>query len=110
MRFGDLAPGATVTLFASFTVSADASGSIFLAATGSSSSADPNAANNRGTAETVIAGEADVSVSMIGPAKAAPDTDITYVATVTNLGPSAAHTVSVYFEDYPGTFVSSPAP
>lgn len=108
--FGDLAPGATVTLFAAFTVDAAAAGSISVAATGSSASADPNAANDTGTKETLIAGEADISVSMIGPATAAPDTDITYVATVTNIGPGAAETVSVFFEDYPGTFVSIAGP
>lgn len=107
---GHFAPGATVTLFAAFTVDAAAAGSITLAATGRSNSLDPNAANDRGTAETTIAGEADVSVSMTGPAKAAPDTDITYVATVTNLGPTAAETVSAFFEDYPGTFVSIAGP
>lgn len=108
--FGHLEPGAAATLFAAFTVDPAAAGSITVAATGSSNSTDPDAANNRDTLETTIAGEADVSVSLSGPAKAAPDTDITYVATVTNLGPSAAETVSAYFEDYPGTFVSIAGP
>ena len=30
---------------------------------------------------------------MTGPANALPDTDLTYVATITNLGPGAADTV-----------------
>lgn len=106
----EMAPGATTTVFLSVRVATTATGSISVTGSGSSASTDPNPGNDADTHVSAVAGVADVAVAMSGPAKAAPDTDITYTATVTNRGPSKADQVSAFFEDYPGTFVSIQAP
>jgi len=62
--------------------------------------------NDTARALTTIADAADVGVEMTGPESAEPDTDVTYTFTVTNHGPGTARGISVFFEDYPGTFVS----
>ena len=105
-----LAAGGAAEFYFSVRVNAAATGSITFSATATSSSADPVPGNNTALAVATIADGADVGVTLTGPAAAAPDSEIAYVATVTNNGPGTARDVSAYFEDYPGTFVSIDAP
>lgn len=105
-----LAPGGAAEFYLSVRVNAAASGSIAFSATGTSQSLDPVTGNNTATATATIVEGADVGVTLAGPATAAPDSEVVYVATVTNGGPATARDVSAYFEDYPGTFVSIEAP
>ena len=59
-------------------------------ATASSTTPDPNTANNRATGKVVFSGSADLKVTKTGPASAVAGTPIQYVVTVTNNGPSPA--------------------
>lgn len=59
-------------------------------ATASSTTPDPNTANNRATGKVVFSGSADLKVTKTGPATAVAGTPIQYVVTVTNNGPSPA--------------------
>jgi len=105
-----LAAGGAAEFYFSVRVNAGATGSITFKATATSVNPDPVPGNNTATAVATIADGADVGVTLTGPAAAAPDSEIAYVATVTNNGPGTARDVSAYFEDYPGTFVSIDAP
>jgi uncharacterized repeat protein (TIGR01451 family) len=105
-----LAPGAAAEFYFSVRVNAGATGSITFSATATAVNPDPVPGNNTVTAVATIADGADVGVTLAGPAAAAPDSEIAYVATVTNNGPGTARDVSAFFEDYPGTFVSIDAP
>jgi large repetitive protein len=69
---------------------------------------DPNGENNTGSASvTVPIPQADIGVQKVGPASAAPDTDVAYSITVNNSGPDAADSFSLT-DTLPGTmtFVS----
>ena len=74
---------------------------------------DPNEENNASTASTLVGPVtvADVGVSQSAPEGAVPDSDLTYVITVTNGGPAAAADATVT-DTLPGatTFVSLAAP
>jgi uncharacterized repeat protein (TIGR01451 family) len=69
-------------------------GTVTLSAT-TSSSADPNAGNNSGSASSTIGNVADVSVVKTGPPTADAGANITYNITVANSGPSDANGVSL---------------
>lgn len=106
----ELAAGGAAEFYFSVRVNAGATGSITFSATATAVNPDPVPGNNTVTAVATIVDGADVGVTLAGPAAAAPDSEIAYVATATNNGPSTARDVSAYFEDYPGTFVSIDAP
>lgn len=71
-----------------------APGNVVLTAT-TSSSADPNGANNSGTATTAIGNIADLSIVKTGPPTATVGSNITYTLAITNFGPSDANNVVV---------------
>ncbi|MEK6371860.1 MAG: hypothetical protein AABO58_04115 [Acidobacteriota bacterium] len=71
-----------------------APGNVVLTAT-TSSAADPNGANNSGTATTAIGNIADLSIVKTGPPTATVGSNITYNLAITNLGPSNANNVVV---------------
>ncbi len=82
------------------TVSAPANGSLTNSASATSSTLDPNAANNNGTAAssqviTTVAPQADVATTCSGPASVAIGASFNYSVTVTNLGPSTASNLVV---------------
>ena len=81
-------------------------------ATAASSTADPNAANNSGTATTTVAASADLSVIKTdSPDPVTAGSDLTYTITTTNAGPSIAATVTLDDPLPTGTtFVSLAAP
>ncbi len=61
----------------------------------STTTADPNGGNNSSTTTALVAAIADLDVTKSGPATADVDSDVTYVVTVTNNGPSDAASVTL---------------
>jgi uncharacterized repeat protein (TIGR01451 family) len=75
-------------------------GSVTNTATATSDVADPNTGNNNGTAATSrfvtsIAPQADVIVTVTGPASVNAGANLSYLVQVTNLGPSVASNLVV---------------
>jgi len=102
----------TVTNY-TVTATAPTNGSLTNSASATSSTVDPNPANNNGTAAnsqviTTVAPQADVATTCSGPASVAPGATFNYSVTATNLGPSTASNV-VVTDTLPGTatFVSA---
>jgi large repetitive protein len=56
---------------------------------------DNNSNNDSSTVVTTLFPKSDLQVSKSGPSTASPDTDVTYVVTVTNFGPEDAEDVSL---------------
>ncbi|HEX6642712.1 MAG TPA: hypothetical protein VF215_16455, partial [Thermoanaerobaculia bacterium] len=56
---------------------------------------DPNGANNSATTTALVTAVAEVNVVKTGPDSVTPGTDATYVVTVTNDGPAAANSVTL---------------
>jgi len=109
-NFGTIASGATATLV--FVVTANEEGVVSNTATTSSSTGDPNSANNSDTETTFVGQIVDVSVTKTD----APDPvnaggNITYTIVVANEGPVAAEDVELSDSIPSGTtFVSFTAP
>lgn len=100
---GDLAVGASVTVEATFLVSAGATGSIVNTAIVGSSTPDPDPSDNQSAVTTpieVVADSADLRIQKTGPATAIAGGTIVYTLTVSNLGPDAV----------PDAVVSDPTP
>lgn len=98
-------PAAPITITAN---APSAGGSITNSASVSSSTSDPNAADNSASATTTIAAVADIVMVKSGPVSATAGQNTTYTLTVSNNGPSNATGVTV--TDTPGaglTFVSA---
>jgi uncharacterized repeat protein (TIGR01451 family) len=113
---GTLASGATVTITATYTVSAGATaGPIINSSTVSASTIDPSTANNTSTFTTVI-GDITVGVADLALTKTAsvgsvqPGGAITYVLAATNLGPDEAGDVTIRDATPPGTVFVSASP
>jgi len=64
-------------------------------ATVTSATADPDTGNNQATGRVEFIGSADLSLDKTGPANVVAGTQLQYVITVTNGGPSVAHDVVV---------------
>jgi uncharacterized repeat protein (TIGR01451 family) len=64
-------------------------------ATVTSATADPNTANNKATGRVDFVGSADLSIDKTGPANVVAGTQMQYVITVNNAGPSVARDVLV---------------
>ncbi len=84
----------------SVTVTAPATGVLLDIAAGTSTTADPNAANNNGSlpaarVTTTVVAQADVAIAKAGPATALASSAQVYVVTASNSGPSAASNVVV---------------
>ncbi len=82
------------------TITAPGSGSLTNSANCTSTTFDPDASNNDGSASnarviTTVTPSADVVTTKIGPTSATGNSNITYTITVTNHGPSAASNVVV---------------
>ncbi|WP_328331596.1 hypothetical protein OHA70_11840 [Kribbella sp. NBC_00382] len=94
---GRLRPGAELIVTVLTKVDpAIAPGKLANAATVSSQTPDPNDANNRDTAETVVTAEADLSISKsVKPDPLIAGGDGLYTLTVHNAGPSSAQAVTV---------------
>ena len=110
---GTMAAGATATVTAVYSIPPGYNGvSPFVnTATVSSTTTDPNNANNSSSVSTTVSASADLQVTKTGPASVNPGNQVTYTITVLNNGPS--HATSVYLDDPlpPGTgFVSATAP
>jgi uncharacterized repeat protein (TIGR01451 family) len=80
-------------------------------ATATSTTGDPNAANNSATATTTVATAADLSVTQVDtPDPVIAGTNLTYTITVANAGPSQAATIALSDTLPAGTtFVSLPS-
>ncbi|HZY90699.1 MAG TPA: CARDB domain-containing protein, partial [Gemmataceae bacterium] len=61
----------------------------------STTSVDPNQANNTSSAQTVVGPDADLAVTNSAPAVVATNGTLTYTITVSNNGPNAAQNVSL---------------
>lgn len=77
------------------TVSAEDVAQINDVATVTSATEDPNTANNQATGRVEFVGSADLSLDKTGPAAVTAGTQMQYVITVTNDGPSVARDVVV---------------
>jgi uncharacterized repeat protein (TIGR01451 family) len=94
---GTMTAGQTKTITTTFTTAPSFAGSsVSNSATVSSTTSDPNAANNTATAVTSFsAATADLSIAKSGPTSATTGSIITYTLTVTNAGPATAANVVV---------------
>ena len=89
--FGDLAPGASVTVNIVGSWSATASGTVRNTATTTSATPDPNTANNTSSVDVALTPSADVSVVKTTSTPSIPlRGEASFVITVRNDGPSAA--------------------
>ncbi|MFN0182137.1 MAG: hypothetical protein ACKVZ0_25310 [Gemmatimonadales bacterium] len=88
-----LANGGTTSV--TVTYRAGAAGSFLDVAAVTTTSTDPNLADNRATLTTVIGTSADVVTTKTGPATATAGQNISYAITVGNSGPSDAQSVIV---------------
>jgi len=77
------------------TVTADDIAQVNDVATVSSTTPDPNTANNQATGRVEFYGSADLSLDKAGPATVTAGTQMQYTITITNGGPSVAHDVVV---------------
>jgi uncharacterized repeat protein (TIGR01451 family) len=73
------------------------SGNVTHSVTATSSTGDPNPANSTATATTLVIGsnQADVAVTLVGPASAGRGALVRYEITITNNGPAKASNVEV---------------
>jgi len=105
---GSLNNAQTAVISSTYTVPANASGTITNTATVSSSTADPNNTNNSSTVVTPVNQTADLQIVKSGPASIVAGAPITYTLTITNNGPSDATSVTVTDPAPSGlTFVSN---
>jgi uncharacterized repeat protein (TIGR01451 family) len=94
---GTLPAGASQTFTLVLHVNANAADGSTLTNTAqvSSTTPDPNAANNTATVDSSVSAVADVAVTKTGPATAQAGTSFTYTITATNSGPGDAQSVVV---------------
>ncbi|HXK10479.1 MAG TPA: FG-GAP-like repeat-containing protein [Vicinamibacteria bacterium] len=107
---GTLTPGQSRTITSTFLVPLDYSGATPVQDTASVSttSSDPNAANNSATASTSVTSLADLAVTESGPAFGTRGANAVYTIVITNAGPSPASSVEVTNPTPAGlTFVSN---
>ena len=94
----NLPNGASVTYTVNGTIAANATGTLSNTATATVGGGitDPNAANNSATDTTTLTPQADLSITLTdSPDPVTAGTNLTYVATATNNGPSDATDVAI---------------
>jgi uncharacterized repeat protein (TIGR01451 family) len=89
------AASATATFTLVVSTTASATGSVSNTANVSTSTTDTNGGNNSSTAVTTLTASADIAVTKSGPATAAAGSDISYLISISNAGPSDAQSVSL---------------
>ena len=94
-NLGTLANGQTATITSTYSTSPSFAGNVTNTATVSTTTADPNNANDSSSKTTNVGAQADLSVSKSGPANANVGSNITYTITFSNGGPSPATNVVV---------------
>ena len=102
-----LVPLAPATFQIVAAIAPETTGTITNTATVNATTADPAAGNNVATAPTTLGLSADLAVTKSGPAAATAGTNVTYVVTLTNNGPSAATNVTLTDTLPPGTTLVS---
>ena len=93
INVGILAAGGVTNI--SIVSVAPGSGSLTNTASAGSGTYDPNLLNNTSAAVTAVTPLADVAIFMNGPANVFAASNLTYVISVTNFGPSSATSVTV---------------
>jgi uncharacterized repeat protein (TIGR01451 family) len=108
--FPELVAGDVRTVTATFAVPSnfDTTTKISNVATIASTVSDSTPSNNSATATTTVSSSVDLSLQMTGPASVARGDNVAYSITLSNAGPSTAHTVSIADVTPAGlTFVSN---
>lgn len=103
-----LAPSATVLISVTYSIPPAMTGTITQSATVSAATTDPTPGNNNASGTTTIAQQADLGVTISGPASTVAGSTISYTITVTNNGPSNVTNINVADPAPAGTaFVSN---
>ncbi|MGW4161697.1 hypothetical protein [Streptomyces sp. NPDC004788] len=108
-RLNDLDPGQSVVVYTQVLVSPSAPANSTLTTTArvSTSSGDPNNANDSASASTSVRTQADLAAGLTAPSHVyQPSTSVTYAATIKNNGPSDAQ-AAVLTVTLPGTKVGN---
>ncbi len=92
--FGPLIPGGVATVTVTGVIGDGFTGTLSNAATASSTTPDPVAGNNTGSASVLVNASADVAITKTAT-QAVPGTNITFTLSTTNNGPSTAQAVQV---------------
>jgi uncharacterized repeat protein (TIGR01451 family) len=105
---GTIPSGGSPSIFSAYAVSPNATGTVTNTATVSSSTPDPNGANQTASVTSPITQSADLTISKNGPDTVRPGTTIVYTIRVSNRGPSDSANVVVSDPTPPRTtFVSN---
>ena len=107
-NLGTLTSGSTATITTTYSVSANATGSVSNTAAVSTTTSDPNAANNSSTATSAITTSADLQITKSFATPLVAGQNVSFTITVKNFGPSDATSVTVTDPTPAGlTFVSN---
>ena len=101
-NLGILTAGQVVTINSTYSTSPSFSGNVTNTATVSSTTFDPNNANDSSTKVTNVGAQADLQITKTGPASTTPNQTITYTINYTNNGPSPATSVVISDPTPPG--------
>ena len=96
-QLNDLDPGASATVFTTVNVASSVPNGTVLTLNGNvqTTSGDPNPTNNSASASATVNAVADLAITLSGPSRYKPSTNVAYQLGMTNNGPSDAVNVVV---------------